>query len=495
MNLDGAPAGTSRRGYRLFLVAMVLATLAVGSLVSEPVWALDPEPTLDWAQVAGGTGDDNATSTAQDPNGNVFVAGKVDAAPTFGEGAAAQTLQTSGPSRDAYLAKYAPDGTLLWAVVGGGTGYDEFRDVVVDGGGNAYVTGSFTRTATFQSVGGSPSATYSAVTSERADVIIAKYSPNGTLIWSATGGGPENDVGYGIGYDIGGNVVVAGQFQGTATFGGTSLVSAGGTDVLVTRLSSTGSYLWARRAGGAGNEYGSSAATDPAGNVYVGGPFSGSGFWGWGVKLTAVGGNDAFLARWTSSGVLSWARDEGGVGTDNVLGIAYDPTGGVVVTGAFSGSVTFGTGGATATRAALAYTDTYVARYTSGGALSWVSTARGSSIDQGGVVVVDATGMVTMTGTFAGTVTLGEAPDEAILASAGSFDVLLARFDSTGALRWAMRAGGTASDVGLGVALGPGGSLSAVGINAGPATFGVGPDAVTIDYRGVNDLFVARYES
>jgi hypothetical protein len=43
--------------------------------------------------------------------------------------------------------------------------------------------------------------------------------------------------------DGSGNNYVAGYFAGTASFGTTTLVSSGDTDIFITKISSTGTYL------------------------------------------------------------------------------------------------------------------------------------------------------------------------------------------------------------------------------------------------------------
>ena len=45
---------------------------------------------------------------------------------------------------DVFVAKYAPDGTLLWATSAGGSSYDDTgRGIATDPRGNSYVTGEF----------------------------------------------------------------------------------------------------------------------------------------------------------------------------------------------------------------------------------------------------------------------------------------------------------------------------------------------------------------
>src|SRR5262249_36134175 len=142
------------------------------------------------------------------------------------------------------------------------------------------------------------------------DGYVAKYSPAGRLLWArdlASSSGNYVD-GWGVTVDGAGNVYVNGWFTGTATIGTTSLTSAGGEDLYVAKLDSTGTALWAVDFGGSGTfEEPGGLAVDGAGNVYVTGLFEGTAAFG-GVSLTSAGGDDVFVAKLTSAGTVAWAK-------------------------------------------------------------------------------------------------------------------------------------------------------------------------------------------
>ena len=62
-------------------------------------------------------------------------------------------------------------------------------------------------------------------------------------------GGNDWDEGYGIAVDLIGNAYVTGHFKGTATFGSTSLTSSEHSDIFIAKLSRSGSWQWAVKAG------------------------------------------------------------------------------------------------------------------------------------------------------------------------------------------------------------------------------------------------------
>src|SRR5690349_13691357 len=67
------------------------------------------------------------------------------------------------------------------------------------------------------------------------------------------------------------------------------------------------SHLWSQRFGDASFQNGYSVATDPAGNVYIGGTFQGSVNFG-GSTLTSLGSNDIFLAKFSPTGAHVWSK-------------------------------------------------------------------------------------------------------------------------------------------------------------------------------------------
>ena len=70
------------------------------------------------------------------------------------------------------------------------------------------------------------------------------------------GGSKGDDLGYGITSLGDGSSIVTGQFRGAASFGDTTLTSAGNDDVFIAKLNRDGSYAWAKQAGGTGFDLG-----------------------------------------------------------------------------------------------------------------------------------------------------------------------------------------------------------------------------------------------
>ncbi len=177
---------------------------------------------------------------------------------------AGQALRTTNGSIDAYVSKLDAAGNFVYGLAFGGTGVDIGYDVEVDAAGNAYALGRY-----FGQVDFDPSA----VQPGGADVLtspaglssfyVLRVSPAGAFAFVRdlgarnTNTGPTTDlIGRpGIALDAAGNLLATVGFTGTATVGAIALASAGGSDILVARLTSQGGLLsGAIRAGGGGND-------------------------------------------------------------------------------------------------------------------------------------------------------------------------------------------------------------------------------------------------
>jgi hypothetical protein len=246
---------------------------------------------------------------------------------------------------------------LDWATQASGTDTEIGLGIAADADGNSTVTGSFEGTVVF---GDGEANETTLVSSGFADLFVAKYGPNGQLLWATQAGGTDFDAGDGIAVDADGNILVTGDFADSAIFGDgeaneTTLVSAGSIDLFVAKYAPSGLLLWAKQAGGAGflSDGGADIALDADGNSTVTGSFAESAVFGDGeaneTTLVSAGSNDLFVAKYAPSGQLLWATQAGGANLDQGHGIALDADGNSTVTGGFFGSAVFGDGEANET--------------------------------------------------------------------------------------------------------------------------------------------------
>ena len=92
------------------------------------------------------------------------------------------------------------------------------------------------------------------LTAATTDIFVSKYSSTGARQWTIKAGGLSTDVARGVAINSRGDIIVTGNFAGTADFGGVSLTSLGSDDAFVAGYASAqtdghGTALWARRIG------------------------------------------------------------------------------------------------------------------------------------------------------------------------------------------------------------------------------------------------------
>jgi hypothetical protein len=146
--------------------------------------------------------------------------------------------------------------------------------------------------------------------------------------------------------DSTGNVFLTGSFQGSMQVGNQTLQSAGGSDVFLAKLDAGGNPQWAKSFGNAADQAAYAVATDAAGNVVLTGGFVGSINFG-GTTLQSAGLDDVFVAKLDPDGNHLWSGSAGDAAEQDGYAIAVDPSGNVIVSGIFSGSVDFGNGALT----------------------------------------------------------------------------------------------------------------------------------------------------
>ncbi len=338
------------------------------------------------------------TGLAVDGGGNVYVTGFFSGA-TASFGAITLTNSLSC-THEVFVAKLTPDGHWQWAVAAGGAGHDESAGLTVDRSGNAWVTGEFRGLA----------ATFGATTltspTPAGDLFVARLTPVGEWAWAASAGGPLRDAGRAVAVDGSGYCYVTGGVAGPDTsFGPVTLPASpglGASNAFVARLTPTGGWQWATRAGGGGTDHGSALGIDDLDNAYVTGQFSGpAAVFGPDTLANsspAGGSADLFVAKLSPAGAWQWAVGGGGPGSDFGSGLAVAPTGALYLTGGFGGpAAAFGR---TVLRNPGGSTNAFIALLTSTGYWQSAQTGHGDNHASGQGLAVDSTGNVYATGHF-----------------------------------------------------------------------------------------------
>ncbi len=194
-------------------------------------------------------------------------------------------------------------------------------------------------------------------------------------------------------------------------------------------------FPWAKNAIQSGSAEGFGVCTDPSGNVYITGEFSGSIKFGVYTLTNGAGAGSLFLTKYDNSGNVLWAKNANGVSTYGPIAYAVstDAAGNVFVTGiSNSPYITFGT----YTLTNSGNYDLFLAKYDSNGNFLWAKSAIGSGDEGGASVSCDASGNSFITGDFTSpTLVFGSYT----LTNMGSNDIYLAKYDPNGNVLWAKK--------------------------------------------------------
>lgn len=253
-------------------------------------------------------------------------------------------------------------------------------------------------------------------------VEVPPPEPTGDHIWSQRFG----DGGFEIAYsaaDSAGNILLTGVFTGTIDFGGGSLTAVGFGNGFLAKFDAGGNHIWSKRFGGEAAQVEATAVSDESGNVLITGFFKGTVDFG-GGSLTSGGSFDIFVAKFDTNGSHLWSRSFGDASDQRGWDLSTDNQGNVLVTAAFRSTVNFG-GGPLQSAGGF---DIALAKLDFNGNHLWSKRVGEGHPEWASSVATDLAGNVLIEGAFVDTVDLGGGP----LASAGSFDIFLAKLDSGG---------------------------------------------------------------
>ncbi len=349
-----------------------------------------------YATYIGGRGDDRAAGIAVDSAGQAYVTGSTASA-NFPVAAAIRV--TLGGSRNAFALKLnAVGNSLVYSTYLGGSTYDVGTAIAVDGSGNAYIAGD-TQSPSFP-VSNAAQGTFGGKT----DAFVAKLTSSGAIAFSTFLGGAAAEHAGGIAIDSSGNVYVAGGTYSTnfPVAGAIQGANAGGQDVFVTKIASSGStFLYSTYLGGnggtaAGPEQANAIAVDASGNAYVTGVTTSGNFpvTSGAFQKSLGGSQDAFISKINPAGnALVYGTYLGGTSFDWAAGIAVGGGGNAYIAG-YTSSLGFPTAGAV--QAAFnGFYDAFVSELNAAGnGLVFSTCYGGSGSDGANAIALDANGNI-----------------------------------------------------------------------------------------------------
>ena len=302
-----------------------------------------------WVSGFGGSKTDRAYGVITDAAGNAYVTGHFESTDVMVNG---EKLPNAG-NYDAFTAKFAPDGKLLWVRVKGGAGSDYGHGIAIDSKGQVVITGAIA-----------------------GQFFCTKYDAEGREIWHRTPSGKVSGSGHGIAIDGTDHIYLGGSASGVGAFGKIAIESKTSA-ALVLKLTPEGVSEWVSLIPGTTTAIYHEIACDSQGRVWGAGMFKGSVSVA-GQRFQCSGKDyDGLIVHLDAAGQVQWAKHMHGSGTDYCLGVTTDDHGTAFVCGDFNQDTTLA-GHALATRGSG---DIFLAAFDVKGGLLWVQQAGGKQND------------------------------------------------------------------------------------------------------------------
>jgi gliding motility-associated-like protein len=351
------------------------------------------------------------------------------------------------------LSGAAQSQTAVWAKKIGLMGSDCGYSTAFDNSGNVYLTGYFSETVDFDPGPGVYNLTS---TSLSVDGFVCKLDQNGNFVWAKTISGPEADLANDIKVDSNGDLYVIGRFMNTVDFdpgaGVFNLTANGFHDLFVLKLDSDGNFIWAKAAGGTGDEDAISCVIDTDDEICITGYYQTTVDFDPGAGVNnhnVLGLVDIFILKLNSLGDLVWVKTIGGTSNDEGFAIDADNAGNILVGGRFNATVDFDPGAGTSNLVSVGSYDTFVLLLNDLGDFVWAKRLGSTSIyDEASAVCFDDNNNIFVGGQFEQTVDFDPGVGTLSITSNGSRDAFILKLDTNGDLIWAKTIGGVDGDTG-----------------------------------------------
>ena len=383
-----------------------------------------------WATYYGGSNEDYTSGMAIDAKGNIYI-GCSSYSSDLASSGAYQSKNAGGI--DVLLAKFNTAGSLVWATYFGGEAYEYTGDIALDASQNIYIIGH-TRSLNGIATTG---AYKTDINPNYEHAFFAKFNTSGGLVW-ATYFGLDfvNTWGTDIGIDAAGNVIITGEtksegtnpnnYIGLATSGAYQTYNKGSEDVFLAKFSDNGTLLWATYFGGNRDEQASGLSIDKSGNIYITGNTTSIGIGQPGAYQLLIGGdNDAFLAKFSNSGSLTWFTYFGGQSVDIASDIALDPSENIYITGSTTSNTGIASIGALQSNMG-GIQDAFIAIFNNKGNLNWASYLGGESLDLGTGICLNKQGDIYM-GMYSASTSMATAGAHQLTNDSNSIDALIVK--------------------------------------------------------------------
>ena len=280
-------------------------------------------------------------------------------------------------------------------------------------------------------------------------------------------------------------------------------MSYGSNDIFISKLDNNGNFIWAKKMGGSGDEQSNSIDLDMAGNIYINGYFNNTVDFDPGAgtfTMISNGMEDIFVAKLNPSGNFAWAKQMGGIQSDQALSMVVDASGNVNSAGYFNDVVDFDSGLAVSTLTSNGGKDVFYSKLDASGNFVWGLGFGSYTDDVCYSIALDASGNLLTTGSYSGYCDFDPGPSSYMVNySGGTSSIFISKLDAGGNLVWAFGMNSYWANEGRSIYADAVGNIYTAGVfsnsidfDPGSGTYYLTPTPV---YFGPNDIYVAKYTS
>jgi len=453
------------------------------------------------------------TNLVVDKQNNIYITGYFYGIVDFDPSAGVKNL-SSGSVSGIFVGKYKPDGTLIWvgAFTGVADNSNRPNSIAVDKDGNVSVTGEFD-SDTLDVYPGAGVHKLINTAPGTDNLFVVHLDINGNFLWAHSFGGPKAAIGSvsgnGVAADSQDNVIITGVFTVPTTIGDSTYIPPKNSSYgMIVKYSAAGNMLWSITLDNKQTTQIESAVgckVDSQDNILVSGIFGATVNFnplGAAYNLTANNNNgSSFLAKYSASGILTWANVINGpvVSWQSKLGI--DPQNNIYFSTNYSKSITFNS---STTLNSTSQQDVCFAKYSPAGIVQFAKSTQGATASTyNGLynMAIDKNGSIYLTGLFGGTINFNpNSGNPENLSYHGNDDFFLAKYDFNGNYTYAFGLGShnCFATCGNDMGIDSNGNVDVIGtfcstINFDPS--GCSTDTLTATSGSGPDGFMAQYSS
>jgi len=419
-------------------------------LVINSYFSFSQSPAYVWSKNIGGNGFDFVYHQTMDNQGDFIATGYFQDT-VFFEG---NTFVSKG-GNDIFIYKYDSTGTIKWIKTIGGLSNDYGVDVATDNNRNIFITGAYSYIVDFDP---DTSVYFLSSCDGGVDTYVLKLNEDGEFIWAKSIGGPTSpyiDFANSIATSEDGDVFYCGRFHGTADFDpgpGIYNLTAIGTNpsMFIVKLSSNGSFLWAKSFGNYASDEATSLTVDNHDNLIITGQFgltidfnSDTNI----VNNLVAESNDAFILKLANNGNFKWGKRMGCTDWARGYSIVTDKNDNIFLCGSFRDSLNWNSSSPLLNLYSTGQSeDAFIAMLDSIGNIIWVRSIGGNLMDFCEAICVNKSGNIYAGGFYRGIADLMPGSQTLNFVSNGNSDIFVLELDYSGNCNWVKAMGSAGYD-------------------------------------------------